>query len=130
MDVLADEHGKQAFVYSKMCRFVVIGFIHEPKPERWRGTKIHVRRGRLGATRYAIPEWLVDHLNVRANMAARAFTDLSTAQTDAIKKIFRTRPDQIAQSEVARAMAHDIRLSGFRAAYMATRPKKDDEEKS
>jgi len=129
MDVVADELGTQAHVYSKMCRFLLIGFIHEPRPTRWRGTMIHVRRGLMGGRRYMVPDWLPDHMSTRATMSARALSTLSPKQTAKIKEVFRTRPEEIARSEVAKAMEHDIRLSG-RKAFTITRPTPDDEKSS
>jgi hypothetical protein len=127
IDVVASED--RAFAYAKMCRFVLIGFIIDPKPAHWRGTKLHVRRGQIGTRQYAIPETLMTYIDGKANEAARGLSALSQGQTRVIKEMFRTRRGHILNSEISRAMARDVALSG-REAYTITRRRSEREPKS
>jgi len=45
VDINAAWGGEDAFVYSKLGRFVIVGFINMKRPKEWQGTKIHVRHG-------------------------------------------------------------------------------------
>jgi len=43
---------KNVFVYSKLGRFLIVGFINVERRKEWGGTKVHVQRGVLGPRYY------------------------------------------------------------------------------
>jgi hypothetical protein len=63
---------KSAFIYSKLERFVIIGFIEMPKPNQWKGTKVHVKHGVIGPKNYILPIEFGDYFMDKARKAAMA----------------------------------------------------------
>jgi hypothetical protein len=51
-DVIRSETTVMA--YTKMCRIALFGFIQFDEKNKWRGTKVHIREGKIGAKKYYI----------------------------------------------------------------------------
>ena len=50
----------RAFIYTKLGKIILFGFIQEPNPKLWKGTKLHVNRGIFGNnTEYVVPNTCV-----------------------------------------------------------------------
>ena len=60
VDIDAVWGGEDAFIYSKLGRFLIIGFVNIRRPKGWEGTKVHVRRGSLRLRSYTTSVWLED----------------------------------------------------------------------
>lgn len=101
----------RAFVYAKMCRLLLIGFINMPQPRRWDGTKVHVRGGTLGPFGCEVPDlWIA--IRSRAKSLIEKEASISDRQWDRMEKAFRSDMDRFGQSETFRAVDEDVRLFG------------------
>ena len=115
------------FTYAKLCRVVIIGFVRMKAPQYWKGTKLHLRTGKIGGD-CRIPELLMHYWNDKANQVAAAMASMSPRQVDKIDLVFaNTDPDRMAESETFRAMSADVRFSGDEAFRATGRGPKDDD---
>jgi hypothetical protein len=114
-DIDAVTGEKSAFVYSKLERFVIIGFIEISHPRQWEGTKVHVKHGVVGPSNYTLPMQFGDYFMDKARRAADVQAKISEKQNTKIEQTFRKNIDNIANSETFRAMSEDVRLFGKRA---------------
>lgn len=103
---------EDAFIYSKLGRFLIIGFVNIRRPEGWEGTKVHVRQGFLRPRRYTTSVSLEDYVLEQARKAADVYASISEKQNQSIEQSFRKNMDKWAASESCKAMAHDVRLFG------------------
>lgn len=105
---------EQAFVYAKMCRIMLIGFIEIPSPWQWKGTKLNVNAGWIGGkVHYKLPVSFGEFLKDRAREMARANASISKRQKDKIKKDYSRRDlDEVVESESFRALHQDVLLFG------------------
>lgn len=114
LDIVRGE--KTAIVYSKLGRFVIVGFIIEvPHPPRWVGTKVHVRHGIIEPRNYSVPENFGDYLFGQARKMADLQSRISGRQNEKIIEIYTKDIDRIARSKTVEAMSHDVRLFGRKA---------------
>jgi hypothetical protein len=114
MDVAASQ--TRAFVFTKICRVLIIGFITEPRPDAFRGTMIHVNKGTIGENkRYRIPTWLISHYSGRAKNVGKLHENLSDRQWEVIQKDLRKNIDRYSASEQFRATRRDVEMFGDRA---------------
>jgi hypothetical protein len=112
---IAISDGRPAFIFTKMGRMALFGFISIKNPRRWIGTKIHVKRGQLRGD-IEIPSQTLDYLIERALKESEEYQQISVTQKEKIAATYRRRnPDRIAASETFQAMDHDVRLFGKRA---------------
>lgn len=109
-DAVAGE--RTAFIYSKLERFVIVGFIEMPNPRRWDGTKVHVKHGYVGPSNYLLPQEFGDYFFGQANKAIAIQKKISKKQNDKIAQAFRKKIDKLANTETMRALSEDIRLAG------------------
>jgi hypothetical protein len=106
------------FVYTKMLRLMVIGFVQIPDLRDWHGGKLHVRKGILGTRRYRLPGAMMGYMSRRAGLTATAMQALSPRQRERTRQVITNNLDRLVGSEVLRAMDADVRLFGddaFRA---------------
>lgn len=113
MDVVSSTD--YAFVYSKIFRVVIFGFLHGIEHKKWRGTKINANAGVIGGCDYVLPGEIVTYMNDKANTVFEAQSKLSQKQKDKIGNLFSKHPDKIAASEIFRAMKYDYIHSGEKA---------------
>jgi hypothetical protein len=119
MDAVRSE--STAFVFTKMSKFLVLGFIEVPHPRQWVGTKIHVRAGTVGMTSYSVPIQLRDYLADKANSYASLVSNISETQRSKIEQAARKDLDRVARSRTFDAMRNDVELSGH-AAFDVHKP--------
>ena len=107
-------HGgdKYAYVYSKMGRIVIIGFIEIPNPRQWRGSKLHVKKGVLGSKHYTIPAEFGDYFIDKAKRMKKIQKSISNNQKRKIDKTYRRDLDRAAHSETMKALGYDVNLFG------------------
>lgn len=116
--------GNSAFVYSKLERFVILGFIEMPKPRQWEGSKIHVKQGIVGPKIRTLQPQFVEYFMSKANRMAGVQAKISDRQNKKINETFKKNVDKIATSETYRAMEHDVRLFGEKAFRKDNKDKK------
>jgi len=113
IDAVAGE--KSAFVYSKLERFVIVGFIEIPHPRQWEGSKVHVKHGVIAPSNFTFPIQFGDYFMDKARRAAAIQATVSEKQKKKINKTFKDNIDDIENSETFRAMSEDVRLFGNKA---------------
>jgi hypothetical protein len=80
---------KVNFIYSKLGRFVIVGFIREDRFSRLQGSKVNVKSGRIEPRRYTQPREFFEYLNSRARRETELFSEISTRQLEKIDRSFR-----------------------------------------
>ena len=110
IDVISTQDS--AYVYTKMCRLVLFGRIHEKHPQYWKGMQLHLRQGDIRPRDYRLPEYIADYMNRKADEVKSKLESLSTKQHELIDAMFDENIDVIANSEVFRAMSYDVAHSG------------------
>ena len=123
MDLIYGENTN--YVYSKLGRFVILGFVRAGRPDRWKGTKVHVRKGRIEPGTYTVPRGLFGYMNDRARFVAKGLSRISPRQAAKIEKSFREKMHSYRDSDDFIAMGHDVRIFGS-AAF--TRKSSSEEE--
>ena len=108
-----------AITYAKMGKIILFGFIENPHPRRWKGTKINVKEGRFGVSDIELPSDVGEFIMDRARRAAERTKQMSEKQKDRIAETYRKDMDRAADSETIRAMTHDVLLFGD-SAFEAT----------
>jgi len=108
-----------AFVFAKMCRLAVIGFIQMRHPQRWVGTRVEVTEGVIKPRAYQLP--IGDYLASRARIVARLQGAISERQQQRVDHDMRADPDRVAMSDDFRALRHDVEMFGEEKAF--ERPK-------
>lgn len=101
--------------YTKLGRLAIFGFIQMKDRSKWKGTKIHLKKGKVGSTTYYIPQYLLRYLSDRANQIAASFGAISEKQSAKVTEAIMKDPDKAVSSEVFRAVARDVTLFGNRA---------------
>lgn len=106
---------KSAFVYSKLERFIVLGFIEMPQPRQWVGTKVHVKHGVVEPSSYTLPIGFGDYLMEKVKRAASVKGRISEKQNKKIEESYRKNMDRVINSESFKAINEDVRLFGSKA---------------
>ncbi len=109
MDVVVSP--KSFFVYTKLSRVILVGFLRQPNLRFWRGGKIHVRKGIVGSAGYGVPTEFLEYINDKANHAGEAFSNLSPKQSLSVEQRIIQKGDVFMESETFRAMSQDEKLS-------------------
>lgn len=125
---LVYSQGQPAFIFTKMGRMALFGFIGIAYPRRWKGTKIHLREGYVGGD-ISVPSQLLEYLTECARKAHEQYSSISPRQKEVIAEALRRNPDRAAASETFEAMDHDVRLFG-ETAFLETDPKSETETDS
>jgi hypothetical protein len=126
MDVLVSE--SSAIVYTKLCRVTIFGFIYEANPLGWQGMKLHVNKGTIRPRDYLLPGEIFKYINDKASQVKEALNSLSPKQEQKVAKVIAENLDEIANSEIYRAMSYDVAHSG-KAAFKHERGVGDGAEK-
>lgn len=109
-------HGEDLmFTYAKMGRFIVLGFVHEPKPSRWKGTKVHINVGTVGPKTYVLPNAFGNYLMQKAQAVRKALDSINENQQEKIDRVFKANIDRYAKSDAYRAMSADVSMFGNKA---------------
>jgi len=112
IDIDAACSESQAYVYAKMCRILLIGFIQMDHRERWRNTRIHVNQSSLEKKHFSIPIDVRDFMYYKARKAQKISRTMSTRQWDKVGKDYDRNLDKFPNSEMFRAITHDFILFG------------------
>lgn len=109
MDVICSN--TSAMVYLKMGHLILFGFIQEDS-KRWRGTKLHVNNGSIMPRDYRLPKNIAAYWNEKANEGTKALASISPRQKQKIKEAILENADELANSELFRAIQYDFYHSG------------------
>jgi hypothetical protein len=113
MDIVASDDS--AYVYTKLGRVILFGFIREKHKHHWRGTKLYVGSAKIKPRDYYVPQWFHHYTNDKANKVMETMRNLSPKQLDKIEELIDNNLDEIAQTESFRAMEYDVFYSGRKA---------------
>ncbi len=106
---------KAAYVYSKMGRIVLVGFIEMPYPREWKESKLHVKEGVFGSKHYVLPSGFWDYFVNKAERLITVQNSMSEKQWGKIDETYRKDLDRAANSETMKAMDYDVILFGNNA---------------
>lgn len=105
--------GKTAsFVYSKLGRFVILGFIRQDRPNQWQGSRVHLRTGQIEPRKYTINRGLFDYLNARARLVAELQSGISPRQAQKSDEARRANVENYVGSDEFLAMLNDLSMFG------------------
>ncbi len=116
--------GKAIYVYTKLGRFAIFGFVREEQRSRWQGTKVHVKKGVIEPRTYQLPQALFEYMNGRARRTAELLASISPRQSDKIDQSFRSNINKYIGSDEFQAMQNDVRMFGD-AAFTRSHASKD-----
>lgn len=106
-------HDDQAvFTYSKLGRFLIIGFIREPELSRWRGGMVNGNEGAIEPRGYTLPESFGRYLFERASNVRAAMQALSPRQVGRIEQTIRANAGRLVGSDFLSAMEADLEMFG------------------
>lgn len=112
VDVDIVRGSESAFVYVKMCRILIFGFIDMPNANFWQGSRLSLKDGTLVNPKIHLPKSIGDFINDRAENAHLRAMQISKAQRAKLDKWMKENPDKVAASESFRAMVHDVEMFG------------------
>lgn len=124
MDMCHDS--KAIFTYSKLGRFIILGFIHEPNISRWRGTKVHATHGFIEPKKYVLPREFLDYLNEKARNMHDAMGSVSDKQQKKIDAAFQANIERFSGSDALSAMQADVNLFGTDAVLKRKAPRGEE----
>lgn len=104
------------FTFSKLGRFIILGFINEPNLNHWKGTKIHASNGFIEPKKYVVPKAFGNYLNEKSRMVSTALGSISDRQQTKIEEAFRSNIDKYIESDAFIAMQADVDMFG-KAAF-------------
>ncbi len=110
MDVVANN--KSAFVYVKMCKLILVGFVQMPNCREWQGPHVATEHGIIAPSTRSAPSGFGKYLEDRARRMAALQAKISSRQKDKIASTMRTDLDRTASSETVAAMSNDVRMFG------------------
>lgn len=102
----------EAFVYAKMCRILLIGFIKMDHRERWRDTKVHVNHGILEKRHYKVPATVSHFMYYKARRLQEVQKKISDRQWKRIGKDYEKNSDNFQDSEMFKAITQNSILFG------------------
>jgi hypothetical protein len=117
---MAHSDGDPRFIYVKMGKMILLGFIHYENPNYWKGTKIHVKQGTIGGD-VTVPEQFFEYLNERADTMRKYDESISSKQKEKIHKSYMRDLDHVGRSETFQAIDADVSMFGRKTAFKKTR---------
>lgn len=112
IEIDAGANGSTAFVFSKLGRLGLLGFIELENSEQWVGTRVRLRGGRILPRKYVLPIQFGDYLASRAQRVWDAQARMSSVQRETVADTFRKNIDRFANSQLREAMEYDLSLFG------------------
>ncbi len=112
LDIVGSERSLMTF--AKLGRFMIFGMIQKG-PNRWDGTKVHVKRGLLKPDKFTVPAGLLDLFRQKAEHTAAAMSKISPAQRAKIDKNILENLDAFAESDHFASIEADAMMFGEHA---------------
>ena len=114
VEIDAPSGEKDAYVFAKMGRFALFGFVVPPR-ERWKGTRVSVKNGTIKPSRFAVPADLGGYFCERAQRSANVQDAIPDHQHEKIEASIRRDPSRFIGSDEFAAMMYDARMFGEEA---------------
>jgi len=102
----------EAFVFTKMGKIFLIGFIEYQHPRHWKGTQIHVKKGNLRKGKYSLPLFFWEYFQSRAQKSKLIDSRISPKQRKKIDEDYKKKKKRALNSETVRATQEDINMFG------------------
>ncbi len=112
IEIDAGADSSTAFIFSKLGRLGLLGFVDLQKPNQWSGSKVRLRGGRISPRVYTVPRQFGEYLGSRAQRVWNAQAKTSPAQKKKIEAAFLSNLDAFANSQLREAVELDVRLFG------------------
>jgi hypothetical protein len=109
--------GRSLMTYAKLGRFNIFGIIQKG-PNKWEGTKVHVREGVIKPGRFVIPAGLLGLFREKAKLAADGLDAMSPTQRDKIQQHIDADLDRFMASDQFRSIMADAEMFGRDAVTM------------
>lgn len=103
---------KSLITYTKLGRFIILGFVHEPNFSQWKGTKIGANEGTLGPRKYVLPRGFGEYLSDKAVKMREAIQSVTDRQQEKIDDAFLKNADRFVTSDSFKAMQADLAMFG------------------
>jgi hypothetical protein len=103
------------FVYSKLGRFVIIGFIRNDYSNQWQGSRVHATKGIIEPRDHKLPIQFFRFINRRSELVTQSMSEISPRQRARIDRALDENRDRFVKSDQFRAMQSDARLFGMAA---------------
>lgn len=107
---------RSLMTFAKLGRFMIFGIIQKG-PNRWEGTKVHVKHGMVKPDTFTVPAGLLDLLKEKAQNAGTSMSTISPAQRAKIDKNILDNLDAFAESDQFASIAADVRMFGEQAVF-------------
>jgi hypothetical protein len=120
MDVVSTS--QSAFVYTKLCMLIVLGFIQLPQVRQWQGSRVAMNRGVIEPRQLVAPIGFAEYLAERAQRMGELQAQLSDRQRKKINATMRSDLDRTARSDTFNAMSQDVAMFG----KLAFQPREDE----
>ena len=106
-------HGENSiFTYSKLGRFVIIGFVYEPDLHQWRGGRVGAGDGFIEPRNYVLPSAFGEYINGKAKVVRDTMGQISPKQKAKIEKPFLSNAERLIGSDFFTAMQADVEMFG------------------
>jgi hypothetical protein len=103
----------KTYVYTKMGKILLIGFIEYHKPRRyWNGSQIHAKKGILESNMSVLPPEEIGFFLSRAEKLQLIESSTSPKERDKIDEIYKKKKKKALDSETVKATQLDIELFG------------------
>jgi hypothetical protein len=115
VDIDACFSNKNAFVYSKLGKFVILGFIKKSSQREWGGTKVRLRHGTIKPGICAFPISFFEYIFGKARRCIEIESEISEEQREKIKVSQHSNIERTLSSESLKISLEDIRVFGRKA---------------
>ena len=99
-----------AFVYAKLCKLILVGFIQMKHPQEWIGTRVDLQQGVVKPEGRGLPTNFGLYLADRARRMADLNAQISAKQKGKIWDAAVAKVDRAANSDSLKAMEHDVAM--------------------
>lgn len=109
--------GDTLFTFTKLGRFIVLGFINEPNPSNWTGSRVNANQGRVEPRNFTMPAAFMGYLNDKADSLAGVTGSISERQQEKINNAFISNLDRMVGSDFFASMSADVEMFGAMAFH-------------
>lgn len=115
---------RSLMTFAKLGPFMIFGLIQKG-PEKWDGSKIHVRKGTLKPGDFVVPAGLLPLFKEKAAIMENAMKLVSPIQLEKVDATVRNNLDRFSQSRQFSAMRADAKLFGEEVILRKPTPESD-----
>ena len=112
LDIVGSELSLATF--AKIGPFMIFGIIQKG-PNRWEGTKVHVKQGTLKPGNFTVPAGIMDLINEKASLATKMWNEMSPVQRSKIDRDILNNIDEFATSDQFSSILADAERFGWDA---------------